>query len=180
MGENVIVENGQGPGIRRSRLCEIEIPEEDVHGNLRPVLRRATPEDKRSHQELKEKEAHAREVFSQRAADRGLQMKLIDAFEYTFDKKKIVFYFTAEGRVDFRDLVKDLASEFRVRIELRQIGVRDEAKTFNGIGICGRPCCCSEWIGEFFPVSIKMAKEQNLSLNSTKISGICRDVCCAA
>ncbi len=178
VGENVIVETAKGREFGEVAYARREIPEEDVHGNLRPVLRRATPEDKRSHQELKEKEAHAREVFSQRAADRGLQMKLIDV-EYTFDKKKIVFYFTAEGRVDFRDLVKDLASEFRVRIELRQIGVRDEAKTFNGIGICGRPCCCSEWIGEFFPVSIKMAKEQNLSLNSTKISGICgRLLCC--
>ncbi|MGI6108448.1 MAG: PSP1 domain-containing protein [Eubacteriaceae bacterium] len=176
--DHVIVETAKGREYGEIAYTIREIPAEDIQGTLKPVLRRATPEDKRDYQELKEKEKHAREVFMERARHRGLQMKLIDV-EYTFDKKKIVFYFTAEGRVDFRDLVKDLASEFRVRIELRQIGVRDEAKNFNGVGICGRPCCCSEWIGEFFPVSIKMAKEQNLSLNSSKISGICgRLLCC--
>lgn len=174
----VIVETAKGREYGEVAYAIRELEDEDIHGSLKPILRRATPEDKRVYEELKRTEKEAHDIFISCARKRNLQMKLIDV-EYTFDKKKIVFYFTAEGRVDFRDLVKDLASEFRVRIELRQIGVRDEAKNFNGVGICGRPCCCSEWIGEFFPVTIKMAKEQNLSLNSSKISGICgRLLCC--
>lgn len=178
LGDHVIVETAKGREYGEVAYARKEIDENDLHTALKPILRRATPDDQREYQEIKKVEARAKEVFIEKSRERDLQMKLIDV-EFTFDKKKIVFYFAAEGRVDFRDLVKDLASEFRVRIELRQIGVRDEAKTFNGVGICGRPCCCSQWIGEFFPVTIKMAKEQNLSLNSSKISGICgRLLCC--
>jgi len=145
---------------------------------VKPVIRKATAADTIEFNKLKKSEQDAKAVFITKAKKHKLEMKLVDV-EYTFDQKKAIFYFTAEGRVDFRELVKDLASIFKVRIELRQIGVRDEAKLFKGLGVCGRTTCCAQWLGDFTPVSIKMAKEQNLSLNSTKISGICgRLLCC--
>ena len=145
---------------------------------LKSVIRIATEEDKRIEVKNREKEKEAFKICLEKIRKHGLEMKLIDA-EYTFDNNKVLFYFTADGRIDFRELVKDLASVFRTRIELRQIGVRDETKIRGGIGICGRPLCCHTYLSEFAPVSIKMAKEQNLSLNPTKISGVCgRLMCC--
>ena len=145
---------------------------------LKQVIRVATEEDKQKESKNREKEKEAFEICLEKIRKHGLEMKLIDA-EYTFDNNKVLFYFTADGRIDFRELVKDLASVFRTRIELRQIGVRDETKIRGGIGICGRPLCCHTYLSEFAPVSIKMAKEQNLSLNPTKISGVCgRLMCC--
>ena len=145
---------------------------------LRDVLRPATVEDEEREAKNRDKEKEAHQICLQKIQDHGLEMKLIDV-EYTFDNNKVLFYFTADGRVDFRALVKDLASVFKTRIELRQIGVRDETKILGGIGICGRPLCCHTYLTEFAPVSIKMAKEQNLSLNQTKISGACgRLMCC--
>ncbi|MGI5921704.1 MAG: PSP1 domain-containing protein [Syntrophomonadaceae bacterium] len=145
---------------------------------LKKVIRKATPEDKATFAKNKSKEKEALEICRKKVSEHQLPMRLIDV-EYTFDMGKIIFYFTAEGRVDFRELVKDLASIFKTRIELRQIGVRDEAKMLGGIGTCGRILCCNNFLGEFEPVSIRMAKEQNLSLNPTKISGICgRLMCC--
>ena len=145
---------------------------------LKPVIRVATKEDFRKEEKNREKEKEAFEICLEKIRKHGLEMKLIDA-EYTFDNNKVLFYFTADGRIDFRELVKDLASVFRTRIELRQIGVRDETKIRGGIGICGRPLCCHTYLTEFAPVSIKMAKEQNLSLNPTKISCVCgRLMCC--
>ncbi|WP_130805523.1 PSP1 domain-containing protein [Senegalia massiliensis] len=145
---------------------------------LKPVIRIATKEDIENNKENKLKEEHAFTVCTEKIDEHNLEMKLVDV-EYTFDNNKVIFYFTADGRVDFRDLVKDLASIFRTRIELRQIGVRDEAKMIGGIGPCGISLCCNTFLGEFDPVSIKMAKEQNLSLNPTKISGLCgRLMCC--
>lgn len=177
-GDHVIVETARGVeygtvvgGIR-------EIKNEDINQPLKPVLRIATKEDdqKEAANRLKEKEAF--QICLEKIAKHGLEMKLIEA-EYTFDNNKVLFYFTADGRIDFRELVKDLASVFKTRIELRQIGVRDETKIIGGIGICGRPLCCHTHLSEFVPVSIKMAKEQNLSLNPTKISGVCgRLMCC--
>lgn len=161
--------------------CVVEpkqIEEDDIVSPLKNVLRIASEEDIKKHNENKAKEKEAFSICIDKIEQHDLKMKLIDV-EYTFDNNKVIFYFTADGRVDFRELVKDLASIFRTRIELRQIGVRDEAKMIGGLGPCGRAMCCSTFLGDFAPVSIKMAKEQNLSLNPTKISGICgRLMCC--
>ncbi|MGL4607675.1 MAG: PSP1 domain-containing protein [Eubacteriaceae bacterium] len=174
----VIVETVRGIEYGEVALAPREIGEEEIVAPIKPVIRKATEKDTQDFQDLKIKEKEGKEIFISKAKKHQLEMKLIDV-EYTFDHKKAIFYFTAEGRVDFRELVKDLASIFKVRIELRQIGVRDEAKIFKGLGVCGRTTCCAQWLGDFTPVSIKMAKEQNLSLNSTKISGICgRLLCC--
>ncbi len=174
----VIVETVRGIEYGEIALTTREIKEEEMVAQVKPVIRKARPEDTLEYQRLKGKEAEAKAIFIEKTKKHQLQMKLIDV-EYTFDQKKAIFYFTADGRVDFRELVKDLASVFKLRIELRQIGVRDEAKLFKGLGICGRTTCCAQWLGDFSPVSIKMAKEQNLSLNSTKISGVCgRLLCC--
>ena len=155
-----------------------DVPEDSIVQPLRKVVRKATKEDLQKVEENHKKETSAFKACERRIAARGLEMKLVDV-EYTFDNSKILFYFTADGRVDFRELVKDLAGMFRTRIELRQIGVRDEAKMLGGIGICGRPFCCGSFLGGFTPVSIKMAKEQGLSLNPVKISGSCgRLMCC--
>lgn len=155
-----------------------EIEEEKLISPLKPIIRIATEEDKAIYRENKEKAKETFEICQQKIKEHGLTMFLIDC-EYTFDRNKLIFYFTAEGRIDFRELVKDLASIFKTRIELRQIGVRDEAKSIGGLGTCGRKLCCSSWLGDFQPVSIKMAKDQSLSLNPTKISGICgRLFCC--
>ena len=159
-------------------LAARDVEESEMVAPVKPVIRKATETDTMEFNKLKQNEQDAKAIFIAKAKKHKLEMKLIDV-EYTFDQKKAIFYFTAEGRVDFRELVKDLASIFKVRIELRQIGVRDEAKLFKGLGVCGRTTCCAQWLGDFTPVSIKMAKEQNLSLNSTKISGICgRLLCC--
>ena len=159
-------------------IAEKEINEEDVVSPLKPIIRIATPEDEAQLKANHEKEKEAKKVCLEKIAKHNLDMKLVDA-EYTFDNNKLLFYFTADGRIDFRDLVKDLASVFRTRIELRQIGVRDETKVLGGLGICGRELCCKTFLPEFAPVSIKMAKEQSLSLNPTKISGTCgRLMCC--
>lgn len=174
----VIVETVRGIEYGEIALEAREVGEEEIVAPVKPVIRKATEKDTQDFEKLKSRESEAKEIFIAKAQKHKLEMKLIDV-EYTFDHKKAIFYFTAEGRVDFRELVKDLASIFKVRIELRQIGVRDEAKLFKGLGVCGRTTCCAQWLGEFTPVSIKMAKEQNLSLNSTKISGICgRLLCC--
>ena len=155
-----------------------EVPDDQISQPLKPVIRIATQDDVRREAKNREKEKDAFKICQEKIRKHGLEMKLIDA-EYTFDNNKVLFYFTADGRIDFRELVKDLASVFRTRIELRQIGVRDETKIRGGIGICGRPLCCHTYLTEFAPVSIKMAKEQNLSLNPTKISGVCgRLMCC--
>ena len=155
-----------------------EVPDDQISQPLKPVIRIATQDDVRREAQNREKEKEAFKICQEKIRKHGLEMKLIDA-EYTFDNNKVLFYFTADGRIDFRELVKDLASVFRTRIELRQIGVRDETKIRGGIGICGRPLCCHTYLTEFAPVSIKMAKEQNLSLNPTKISGVCgRLMCC--
>lgn len=177
-GQNVIVETARGVEFGEVVVGSKNITEEEIISPLKKVLRVATLEDEIINKENKEKEEKAFEICLEKIEEHGLEMKLIDV-EYTFDNNKVIFYFTADGRVDFRELVKDLASVFRTRIELRQIGVRDEAKMIGGIGPCGVSLCCSTWLGEFEPVSIKMAKEQNLSLNPTKISGICgRLMCC--
>jgi len=174
----VIVETVRGIEYGQIALEAREVGEEEIVALVKPVIRKATEKDTKDFEKLKSRELEAKEIFIAKAQKHKLEMKLVDV-EYTFDHKKAIFYFTAEGRVDFRELVKDLASIFKVRIELRQIGVRDEAKLFKGLGVCGRTTCCAQWLGEFTPVSIKMAKEQNLSLNSTKISGICgRLLCC--
>lgn len=174
----VIVETVRGIEYGEIALTARIVEEEEMVAPVKPVIRKATENDTMEYNKLKQNEQDAKEIFTTKAKKHKLEMKLIDV-EYTFDQKKAIFYFTAEGRVDFRELVKDLASIFKVRIELRQIGVRDEAKIFKGLGVCGRTTCCAQWLGDFTPVSIKMAKEQNLSLNSTKISGICgRLLCC--
>lgn len=176
--EYVIVETARGVEFGSLVINKREIPDEDVIAPLKKALRVATEDDIRVHEENQLKKKKAFEVCVEKIKDHELEMKLIDV-EYTFDNNKVIFYFTSDGRVDFRELVKDLASVFRTRIELRQIGVRDEAKMINGIGSCGRRLCCANWLGDFEPVSIKMAKDQNLSLNPTKISGICgRLMCC--
>lgn len=176
-GQMVIVENAQGVDCGKCVTPNRDLPE-DFDRELKPVLRIATPEDLNQVEENKKKADHAFEVCLEKIAKHGLDMKLVSV-EYAFDCSKILFYFTADGRVDFRELVKDLASVFRTRIELRQVGVRDEAKMLGGIGICGREFCCSRFLGDFQPVTIKMAKEQNLSLNPVKISGTCgRLMCC--
>jgi cell fate regulator YaaT (PSP1 superfamily) len=176
--EPVIVETVRGIEYGEIALTAREVADDEIVAPVKPVIRKATEKDTQEYEKLKQNELEARDIFIAKAKKHKLEMKLIDV-EYTFDQKKAIFYFTAEGRVDFRELVKDLASIFKVRIELRQIGVRDEAKIFKGLGVCGRTTCCAQWLGDFTPVSIKMAKEQNLSLNSTKISGICgRLLCC--
>ncbi len=177
-GQNVIVETARGIEYGKVVISRREIEESEITSPLKKVIRIATEKDD---EHLKENIERAKEAFAiceKKIASYGLEMKLIDA-EYTFDNNKILFYFTAYGRIDFRELVKDLAAVFRTRIELRQIGVRDEAKYLGGLGICGNPLCCATFLGDFHPVSIKMAKEQNLSLNPTKISGTCgRLMCC--
>ncbi len=177
-GEYVIVETARGIECGEVIRGNHEVADQSLAMQLKPVQRRATTEDIAHHDENSRKEKDARGVCLERIQRHKLDMKLVDV-EYTFDNSKILFYFTADGRVDFRDLVKDLASVFRMRIELRQIGVRDEAKMMGAIGTCGRELCCSTFLSEFHPVSIKMAKEQSLSLNPTKISGTCgRLMCC--
>ena len=178
VGDHVIVETARGVEFGRVVLGPKEVGEDEVVHPLKEVLRVATQADEDREQQNRLKEKDAFKICQKKIREHGLEMKLIDA-EYTFDNNKVLFYFTADGRIDFRELVKDLASVFRTRIELRQIGVRDETKILGGIGICGRPLCCSTYLSEFIPVSIKMAKEQNLSLNPTKISGVCgRLMCC--
>ena len=177
-GDKVIVETARGVEFGSVVSGIKEVPDETITQPLKSVIRIATEEDKRNEERNREKEKEAFKVCLEKIREHNLDMKLINA-EYTFDNNKVLFYFTAEGRIDFRDLVKDLAAVFRTRIELRQIGVRDETKIRGGIGICGRPLCCHTYLSEFAPVSIKMAKEQNLSLNPTKISGVCgRLMCC--
>lgn len=176
--DEVIVETARGLEFGLAVVGPKKVSEAEITPPLKKVIRVATPEDRVQLAENKEKEKKAFGICLEKIASHGLSMKLIDV-EYTFDRNKIIFYFTADGRIDFRELVKDLASVFRTRIELRQIGVRDEAKMLGGLGPCGRGLCCASFLGEFEPVSIKMAKEQNLSLNPTKISGICgRLMCC--
>ena len=171
-GQHVIVETARGVEYGH------EVDDKKVIQPLKPVIRMATAADEEIERRNKEKEKEAFKICLEKIKKHELDMKLIDT-EYTFDNNKVLFYFTADGRIDFRDLVKDLASVFKTRIELRQIGVRDETKIVGGIGICGRPLCCASYLSEFIPVSIKMAKEQNLSLNPTKISGVCgRLMCC--
>lgn len=174
----VVVETARGIEFGECVIGIKEINENDIVSPLKSVLRIATNEDIEKHFKNKDKEKDAFDICLKKIQEHGLTMKLIDV-EYTFDNNKVIFYFTADGRVDFRDLVKDLATIFKTRIELRQIGVRDESKMLGGLGPCGRPMCCSSFLGDFASVSIKMAKEQNLSLNPTKISGICgRLMCC--
>lgn len=178
LNDHVIVETARGLEFGTITMEITEIKEEDVVQPLKKIVRLATEEDVKRHTENEKKKAKALSLCQEKVDKHNLEMKLIDV-EYTFDNNKIIFYFTADGRVDFRELVKDLASVFKMRIELRQIGVRDEAKMLGGIGSCGRSLCCSSWLSDFEPVSIKMAKVQNLSLNPTKISGICgRLMCC--
>ena len=176
--DHVIVETARGMEYGKVILPLREIPPEDIVSPLKEVLRKATPEDEEAFRNNEKKEKEAFRICLNKISTHKLPMKLIDV-EYTFDGNKIIFSFTAEGRVDFRELVKDLAAIFRTRIELRQIGVRDEAKMLGGLGSCGRELCCASFLGDFEPVSIRMAKDQNLSLNPAKISGICgRLMCC--
>ena len=172
LGTSVIVETARGIELGEIAIANRPAKEESIVTPLKPVIRTATKEDLKQVELNQKKEKEAFQICLDKIAKHKLNMKLIDV-EYTFDQNKILFYFTADGRVDFRDLVKDLASVFRTRIELRQIGVRDEAKMLGGLGICGRKLCCASHLGGFEPVSIKMAKEQNLSLNPTKISRTC-------
>lgn len=178
LDDHVIVETARGIEIGKVVIGRRQVQEEDVVLPLKRVIRVATPEDLKVVQKNEKDAEEAFYICEEKIQEHGLPMKLINV-EYTFDRNKVIFYFTAEGRVDFRELVKDLAAIFRTRIELRQIGVRDEAKMLGGIGPCGRMLCCSTFLGDFEPVSIKMAKDQNLSLNPTKISGLCgRLMCC--
>lgn len=177
MGDMVIVETARGVECGETVMTNRKIDERKSK-SIKPIIRRATEEDLKTVKKNKQKEKEAFKICEKKIAVHKLKMNLIDV-EVTFDNNKILFYFTAENRVDFRELVKDIASVFRTRIELRQIGVRDEAKMLGGLGICGQPYCCARFMGEFIPVSIKMAKEQGLSLNPTKISGACgRLMCC--
>lgn len=177
-GMHAIVETARGLEMGTVLIPNKEVEDDKVVQPLKPVIRIATDEDEKRIDENKEKEKEAFSICKEKILKHGLEMKLVNA-EYTFDCSKLLFYFTAEERIDFRELVKDLAAVFRTRIELRQIGVRDETKFLGGIGICGRPLCCKTYLSDFVPVSIKMAKEQNLSLNPTKISGVCgRLMCC--
>ncbi|MDW7672825.1 MAG: stage 0 sporulation family protein [Bacillota bacterium] len=177
-GNQVIVETARGIEFGDVVVGIKEVAEKEIVSPLKKVVRLVTEEDSRINEENKECEKEAFETGVKKVEQHKLDMKLVNV-EFTFDRNKIIFYFTADGRVDFRELVKDLAAIFKTRIELRQIGVRDEAKMIGGIGPCGKPLCCSAWLGEFEPVTIKMAKEQNLSLNPAKISGICgRLFCC--
>lgn len=178
IGDMVIVETARGIECGTVALENKQVDDDSLSSPLKPLIRIATPDDLNHLEENKLREKKAFKICEQKIADNGLKMKLVNV-EYTFDNSKILFYFTADGRVDFRELVKDLASIFRTRIELRQIGVRDEAKMLGGLGICGKPFCCNSFLGEFQPVSIKMAKEQGLSLSPVKISGTCgRLMCC--
>ena len=178
MAMHVIVETARGIEMGTVLIPPKEVEDDKVVSPLKPVIRVATDEDEKTVERNKEKEKEAFAICKEKIIKHGLEMKLVDA-EYTFDGNKLLFYFTADGRIDFRELVKDLASVFRTRIELRQIGVRDEAKMLGGIGSCGRPLCCATFLGDFEPVSIRMAKDQSLSLNPTKISGVCgRLMCC--
>ena len=175
---DVVVETARGLEYGTIVVGKKEIDEESLVSPLKPIIRIATEEDTKIYKENKEKAKETFELCLEKIKEHNLTMYLIDC-EYTFDRNKLIFYFTAEGRIDFRELVKDLAAIFKTRIELRQIGVRDEAKSIGGLGPCGRSLCCSSWLGDFQPVSIKMAKDQSLSLNPTKISGICgRLFCC--
>jgi len=177
-GMHAIVETARGPEYGEVVIANSHVSTDNIVPPLRPVLRAATEEDARHQEENKKKEQEAFRICLEKIAAHGLDMKLVEA-QYTFDNSKLLFYFTSDGRVDFRELVKDLAGVFRTRIELRQIGIRDEAKLLGGLGTCGRPLCCAGFLSDFGQVSIKMAKEQNLSLNSTKISGCCgRLMCC--
>lgn len=178
LGDMVIVETARGMELGHILIANREIDEDELVAELKPVERRATAKDLETYKANLARRDDAMKVCAEKIAKHGLEMKLIDV-EFMIDGTKIVFYFSADGRVDFRELAKDLAGHFKNRIELRQIGVRDEAKMLGGIGICGRPLCCSKWLSDFQPVSIKMAKQQNLSLNPTKISGTCgRLMCC--
>lgn len=178
IGTNVIVETARGIEFGTVVVSNKQIPEEEVVQPLKKVIRIATDKDIKTYMENKQKEKKAFDICLKKIEEHNLEMKLIDV-EYTFDNSKILFYFTADGRIDFRELVKDLAAIFKTRIELRQIGVRDETKMMGGIGVCGRELCCSSFLTDFEPISIKMAKEQNLTLNSAKISGVCgRLMCC--
>ena len=177
-GDQVIVETARGVEFGNVVMGPKEVKDEEITQPLKTVIRLATEDDRRVEEKNRKKEKEAFQICLEKIHKHGLEMKLIDA-EYTFDNNKVLFYFTADGRIDFRELVKDLAAVFRTRIELRQIGIRDETKIRGGIGICGRELCCHTYLSEFAPVSIKMAKEQNLSLNPTKISGVCgRLMCC--
>ncbi len=177
-GQGVIVETAQGVEYGNVTIGTKDIPEAQIVAPLKKIIRIATPQDKKRLEENQAKEKRALEIADKKAIDFKLDMKFVRV-EYTFDCAKALFYFTSDGRVDFRELVKDMAFTFRTRIELRQIGVRDETKMLGGLGPCGQPCCCSRFLGGFQPVSIKMAKEQGLSLNPTKISGLCgRLMCC--
>lgn len=177
-GQHVIVETARGTEYGHVVMGNREVDDSKVIQPLKSVLRMATPEDEATEKANRQKEKEAFKICLEKIRKHELQMKLIDA-EYTFDNNKVLFYFTADGRIDFRELVKDLASVFKTRIELRQIGVRDETKIMGGVGICGRALCCHSYLSEFIPVSIKMAKEQNLSLNPSMISGVCgRLMCC--
>ena len=178
LGDHVVVETARGVELGMVAVEPKDVPDDEVVQPLKTVQRIATEDDFKRAEKNKEKEKEAFKVCQEKIKKHKLDMKLVDA-EYTFDNNKLLFYFTADGRIDFRELVKDLAAIFKTRIELRQIGVRDEAKILNAIGPCGRSLCCSTWIGEFMPVSIKMAKDQGLSLNPAKISGVCgRLFCC--
>ncbi len=175
---HVIVETARGVEMGTVLIPPKEVEDDKVIQPLKPVIRVATDEDEKNVERNKDREKEAFKICKEKIIKHGLEMKLVDA-EYTFDNNKLLFYFTADGRIDFRELVKDLAAVFRTRIELRQIGVRDETKMMGGLGICGRELCCKSYLSDFVPVSIKMAKEQNLSLNPTKISGVCgRLMCC--
>ena len=176
--DSVIVETARGVEYGTVVIGPKEVAKDSLVMPVKEVMRKATPKDLQQLEKNEEREEKAFAICLEKIAKRKLPMKLINV-EYTFDMNKIVFFFTADGRIDFRELVKDLATVFRTRIELRQVGVRDEAKVLNGIGACGRPLCCSNFLGDFSPVSIRMAKDQNLSLNPTKISGVCgRLMCC--
>ncbi len=178
VGENVIVETARGVEFGEVIIGNREIDDEEITSPLKPVIRKATDNDRKTVESNKEKEKKAFDICLEKIQKHNLNMKLVDV-EYTFDSSKILFYFTSDNRVDFRELVKDLASVFKTRIELRQIGVRDQSKMLGGLGVCGRPFCCKTFLGDFQPVSVKMAKEQGLSLSPSKISGTCgRLMCC--
>jgi cell fate regulator YaaT (PSP1 superfamily) len=178
LGDNVIVETARGVEFGTVTMESCEVSSSDIIKPLRKIIRKAGEADRKKHEENENKKSEALAICEEKIKKHGLEMQLVDV-EYTFDNNKVIFYFTADGRVDFRELVRDLASVFRMRIELRQIGVRDKAKMVGGIGCCGRELCCAQWMSDFRPVSIKMAKCQNLSLNPSKISGMCgRLMCC--
>ncbi|MBO5773164.1 MAG: stage 0 sporulation family protein [Clostridia bacterium] len=178
VGEGVIVETTHGVEYGKVVIANRDVDQSEIVGQLKTIVRKATPDDTRLHNDNLARRKQAIKLCEEKIAKRNLDMKIVDC-DYTFDNSKIVFYFTAEGRVDFRELVKDLASVFKIRIDLRQIGIRDECKLLGGLGPCGRACCCNSYMGDFERVSIKMAKNQGLSLNPTKISGLCgRLMCC--